>query len=104
MKAAPKKAIKKAAKKAIKAKKPRRDPLSPERISAILERLAECADVRSARNCHPMATRAVPQILGSPFKAKRDQERAALHPGRDTPAHCADGSGESALARAADPR
>ena len=35
-----------------------------------LERLARCADVRSARNCHPMATRAVPQILGSPFKPK----------------------------------
>src|SRR5258708_10052145 len=34
-------AAKKAVKKAVKAKKPRRDPLAPERISAILERLAE---------------------------------------------------------------
>src|ERR1700756_3801939 len=46
MKAAPiKKQVKAAAKKAIKtaakAKKPRRDPLAPERIAAILERLAE---------------------------------------------------------------
>jgi len=38
---AAKKAIKKAVKKAVKAKKPRRDPLAPERIAAILERLAE---------------------------------------------------------------
>src|SRR5947207_15612039 len=51
-----------------------------------------------------MATRAVPQILGSPVEANGDQEGAALHPGRDTPADCADGSGESALARAADSR
>ncbi|MGB8537623.1 MAG: endonuclease III [Acidobacteriaceae bacterium] len=41
MKVAAKKAIKKAVKKAVKAKKPRRDPLAPERIAAILERLAE---------------------------------------------------------------
>jgi len=34
-------AAKKAVKKAVKAKKPRRDPLTPERIAAILERLAE---------------------------------------------------------------
>jgi endonuclease III len=33
--------VKKAAKKAVKAKKPRRDPLTPERIAAILARLAE---------------------------------------------------------------
>jgi hypothetical protein len=54
-----------------------------------LERLARCADVRSARNCRSITKRAVPQILGSPFKAKRDQERAARHPGRDTPAQMA---------------
>jgi endonuclease-3 len=41
MKVAAKKAIKKAVKKAVKATKPRRDPLAPERIAAILERLAE---------------------------------------------------------------
>jgi endonuclease-3 len=44
MKAAAKAPTKKpvgAAKKAVKAKKPRRDPLTPERIAAILERLAE---------------------------------------------------------------
>ena len=41
MRAAAKKAIKKAVKKAVKAKKPRRDPLAPERVAAILERLAE---------------------------------------------------------------
>src|SRR5712664_562402 len=34
-------AAKKAVKKAMKARKPRRDPLAPERIAAILERLAE---------------------------------------------------------------
>src|SRR3984885_8545829 len=34
-------AAKKAIKKAVKPKKPRRDPLAPERIAAILERLAE---------------------------------------------------------------
>jgi endonuclease III len=33
--------MKAAAKKAVKTKKPRRDPLAPERIAAILERLAE---------------------------------------------------------------
>ena len=33
--------MKAAVKKAVKAKKPRRDPLTPERIAAILERLAE---------------------------------------------------------------
>jgi endonuclease-3 len=41
MKAAAKKAVKKPIKKAVKAKKPRRDPLAPERIAAILERLAK---------------------------------------------------------------
>ena len=44
MKAAAKAPTKKpvgAAKKAVKAKKPRRDPLAPERIAAILDRLAE---------------------------------------------------------------
>jgi endonuclease-3 len=41
MKVGAKKAIKKAVKKAVKGKKPRRDPLAPERIAAILERLAE---------------------------------------------------------------
>jgi len=41
MKVAAKKALKKAVKKAVKAKKPRRDQLAPERIAAILERLAE---------------------------------------------------------------
>jgi endonuclease-3 len=42
MKAAATKKLKKvAAAKAVKAKKPRRDPLAPERIAAILERLAE---------------------------------------------------------------
>ena len=41
MKVAAKKAVKKSVKKAVKAKKPRRDPLAPERIAAILERLAE---------------------------------------------------------------
>jgi endonuclease-3 len=41
MKVAARKAIKKAVKKAVKGKKPRRDPLAPERIAAILERLAE---------------------------------------------------------------
>ena len=34
-------AAKKAVKQAVKARKPRRDPLAPERIAAILERLAE---------------------------------------------------------------
>ncbi len=41
MKLAGKKTVKKAVKKAVKARKPRRDPLAPERIAAILERLAE---------------------------------------------------------------
>jgi endonuclease-3 len=41
MKVAAKKAVKKPVKKAVKARKPRRDPLAPERIAAILERLAE---------------------------------------------------------------
>jgi endonuclease III len=41
MKVAAKKAVKKTAKKAVKARNPRRDPLAPERIAAILERLAE---------------------------------------------------------------
>jgi endonuclease-3 len=36
-----KKPEKVAAKKAIKPKKPRRDPLAPERVAAILQRLAE---------------------------------------------------------------
>jgi endonuclease-3 len=40
-KALTKKSEKVAAKKAVKTKKPRRDPLAPERIAAILERLAE---------------------------------------------------------------
>ena len=41
MKVAAKKAATKAATKAVKAKRPRRDPLAPERVAAILERLAE---------------------------------------------------------------
>jgi endonuclease-3 len=41
MKVAAKKAVKKPVKKVVKAKKPRRDPLAPERIAAILEHLAE---------------------------------------------------------------
>ena len=41
MKVTTKKAVKKPVKKAVKARKPRRDPLAPERIAAILERLAE---------------------------------------------------------------
>jgi endonuclease-3 len=41
MKVAAKKTVKKPVKKAVKAKKPRRDPLAPERIAAILDRLAE---------------------------------------------------------------
>jgi endonuclease-3 len=41
MKVAAKKAVKKPVKKAVKTRKPRRDPLAPERIAAILERLAE---------------------------------------------------------------
>src|ERR1700753_4348230 len=42
MKVAAKKAVaKKAVKKAVRAKKPRRDPLAPERITAILQHLAE---------------------------------------------------------------
>jgi endonuclease-3 len=41
MKVAANKAVKKPVNKATKTKKPRRDPLAPERIAAILERLAE---------------------------------------------------------------
>jgi endonuclease-3 len=41
MKLAANKAVKKPVNKAAKTKKPRRDPLAPERIAAILERLAE---------------------------------------------------------------